>query len=250
MKLLIFAGTTEGRLLAQFVSGNPNIDATICVATDYGSDMLGEENQNFTLISERLNEEKMLCLMQNGFFDLCIDATHPYATRATQNIKCAAMKATLPYLRLLREESYLQKSRYCKSEAEASQIVNQEGGNVLITTGSKNLEAFTCIDDYANRVYARVLPTIDAIQKCGNLGLVKSHIIAMQGPFSQALNEAIMRQFDIRQLVTKDSGSLGGFMEKINAANACGVRIIIIGRPKDETGFSLQEIIKRLEEAA
>lgn len=250
MKLLIFAGTTEGRLLAQYASERASIDATVCVATDYGSALLGAQCQGLTLISERLGEDEMLRLMKGGEFDLCIDATHPYATQATENIKRAASKIKLEYLRLLREESHPQEAVYCKGEAEAARIIDELDGNVLITTGSKNLEAFCGVRDFSERIYARVLPTVEAIQKCGELKITKSRIIAMQGPFSQELNEAIMRRFDIRQLVTKDSGALGGFMEKINAANACGARIIIIGRPKDETGLFLKEIIKKLEETA
>lgn len=248
MKLLIFAGTTEGRLLARYVSARPDITATVCVATQYGSAVLDGQGRNYTLISERLDRVRMLELMRKGCFDLCIDATHPYAVEATENIKYASASANLPYLRLLREESLLQNEVYCKEASEAVEIVNRQGGNILITTGSRNLKAFTGISGFSSRVYARVLPTLEAIQKCESLGVGKGRIIAMQGPFSQELNEALMRQFDIAQLVTKDSGAPGGFMEKISAANACSVRVIIIGRPLEETGLSLEEIIKRLEE--
>lgn len=249
MKLLIFAGTSEGRLLARYVSGRPSITATVCVATQYGSAVLDGQGRNYTLISERLNRTRMLELMCKGHFDLCIDATHPYAVEVTENIKFASTAANLPYLRLFREGSHLQNEVYCKEPGEAVEIANQKDGNVLITTGSKNLDAFAGISCFSSRVYARVLPTCEAIQKCEILGIGKGHIIAMQGPFSQELNEAIMRQFNIAQLVTKDSGAPGGFMEKINAANACGVRVIIIGRPIEETGLSLEDIIKRLEES-
>ncbi len=40
----------------------------------------------------------------------------------------------------------------------------------------------------------------------------------MQGTFSYALNRALMEQFAIRFLVTKDGGAAGGFEEKARAA--------------------------------
>ena len=55
----------------------------------------------------------------------------------------------------------------------------------------------------------------------------------MQGPFSLALNLALMRQFDIRYLVTKDGGTAGGFGEKAEAARQAGATLVVIRRPAD-----------------
>ena len=40
-KICIFGGTTEGRKLAEFLSGQP-CDVMVCVATDYGQTLLPE----------------------------------------------------------------------------------------------------------------------------------------------------------------------------------------------------------------
>lgn len=42
-------------------------------------------------------------------------------------------------------------------------------------------------------------------------------------------------------MVTKMSGKSGGFLEKLEAARACGCTLVVVGRPLKETGVSLQE---------
>ena len=64
----------------------------------------------------------------------------------------------------------------------------------------------------------------------------------MQGPFSREPNEAILRQYAIRYLVTKDGGSPGGFPEKAEAAEALGVKLIVIRRPH-ETGLRYRQVL-------
>ena len=69
----------------------------------------------------------------------------------------------------------------------------------------------------------------------------------MQGPFSLALNKALITQFQIRYLVTKDGGAAGGFAEKAEAAARCGVQLIVLRRP-DEEGETTDTILQRCRE--
>ncbi len=50
----------------------------------------------------------------------------------------------------------------------------------------------------------------------------------------------MLRQFQCSYLVTKDTGLAGGFPEKMEACQRCGVTPVIIGRPLQE-GLSLPE---------
>jgi precorrin-6Y C5,15-methyltransferase (decarboxylating)/precorrin-6A/cobalt-precorrin-6A reductase len=74
----------------------------------------------------------------------------------------------------------------------------------------------------------------------------------MQGPFSRELNRALLRQFGITIMVTKDGGAEGGFPEKMLAAEDAGVRAFVIGRPGGDEGLGMEEILAavaaRLEE--
>lgn len=105
--------------------------------------------------------------------------------------------------------------------------------NILITTGSKELAPYTRIPDFAARCYVRALPTVEALEKCQQLGFRREHLILMQGPFSEEMNVAQLRYADAGYLVTKASGETGGFPEKCEAALALGVEVVCIGRPKE-----------------
>ena len=105
--------------------------------------------------------------------------------------------------------------------------------NILITTGSKELQEYTVIPGFSDYCYVRALPTPEVLEKCMNLGFRRDKLILMQGPFKEDMNLAQMRYADAGFLVTKDSGEIGGFPEKCDAAIELGVKVLVIGRPKE-----------------
>ena len=70
----------------------------------------------------------------------------------------------------------------------------------------------------------------------------------MQGPFSREMNCAMIRQVNASWMVTKESGTAGGFMEKYLAAKETGCGLVIVGRPKKEEGVSLEECLEYLSD--
>ena len=135
-KLCVFAGTTEGREIIQFLTEQP-VTVHACVATDYGETLL-PHGDALTVSARRLTEEEMEELFRNEAFDLVIDATHPYAPVVTENISAACRKTGTEYLRLLREENELPEGAVFASDAEeAAAYLDGTEGNVLLTTGSK-----------------------------------------------------------------------------------------------------------------
>lgn len=246
MKVLIFAGTTEGRILAQRLAAIEGVEATVCVATEYGKEILADLPARFPVLARRLGREEMSSFMVEGGFHMVVDATHPYAVEVTGNIRAAAQDAGIMCLRLLRERGGAEGCRYVERIGQAVEALGETSGNVLLTTGSKELEQYTALPDYAQRLYPRVLPMAQAIEKCERLGFLSSHIIAMQGPFSAELNIAMLKQFEIETLVTKDGGCAGGFAEKVSAAQSLGVEVLIIGRPTQETGLTLEQVVDEI----
>lgn len=84
-KILLFAGTTEGRNLAEFLEKN-QIPTEVCVATQYGETLL-EEGKYLHVHAGRLDETEMEQQIQKQKITLVIDATHPYAVIVSQNIR-------------------------------------------------------------------------------------------------------------------------------------------------------------------
>ncbi len=242
MNILLFGGTAEGHTLAQRLSAAGHA-ITCCVATDYGRDVL-EPAENLTVLTGRMDVPQMQAQMQNGC-DCVIDATHPYAAQVSENIRAAAANAGVPYERLLRPRETAEDILWAKSTAHAAQLLSQLPGNVLLTTGSKELAAFTQVEDFAERLWARVLPSIESLSHALQLGFPAAHIICMQGPFSLELNTATLRQIGARVLVTKDTGRAGGFAEKAQAARQAGAKLLVIQRPTHETGLSLAQMLEK-----
>ncbi len=240
MNILLFGGTTEGRELSRQLAAE-GFAVTVCVATDYGREEQGACS-GVTVLTGRKTVSEMVELLPN--YRLCIDATHPYAIAATENIRSACETAGVPYRRLLREGSAY-KGVTVASAREAANYLKNYSGNILLATGAKELEVFSILSP--ERLYPRVLPSHEGLTACEAAGIPHRNIIAMQGPFSQALNEAILRQFEISYLVTKDGGKAGGFTEKALAAESVGVELIVIQR-RPETGNSYETILQQCRE--
>lgn len=242
MKILLFGGTAEGHTLALTLA-QAGHSVNCCVATEYGRDVL-EPAENLTILTGRMDEAQMLGEMQNGY-DCVIDATHPYAAQVSENIRTAAKSACVPYDRLLRPREQAENVIWADSPEDAAHMLEDIPGNILLTTGSKDLAAFSALSDFTERVWARVLPSMDSLSHALSLGFPAAHIICMQGPFSQELNVATLRQICAKTLVTKDTGRAGGFAEKAEAAEQAGATLLVIRRPTVETGLTLEEMLKK-----
>lgn len=242
-KVLVFAGTVEGRAVADYLN-EKKIPARICVATEYGESLL-PRGECLEISHVRLTAEEMETLMVQMEEGLVVDATHPYAKEVTENIRLACEKTGREYIRLVRDESRIPGSVvYVKSVQEAVQYLEGTKGNILVTTGSKELAVYTELTDYRERVFARVLSLPEVVDSCARLGFQGKHLICMQGPFSRELNEALIRQVKASWMVTKESGEAGGFLEKYQAACAAGCSLVVIGRPEKEEGRSLENCLE------
>lgn len=274
-KVLIFGGTTEGRELASALS-KAGVSHVVSVATDYGKEienLSGEDN----VIVGRKDADEMAQLIEKDCFSVCVDATHPFATLVSAEIKRACEKTGTEYLRLLRntgassgcseqekpgtsdglensdEMSFDIKRKTsfvsCTSLEGAVAELEKTEGNILLLTGSKDLKNILANISDASRVYARVLPNLDSITKCEEAGLKGKQIIAMQGPFSKDMNIALIKEIGASVILTKESGATGGLDEKLLAARECGIKAVMIKSPEsvvETKGYSLTEILDKL----
>ena len=178
---------------------------------------------------------------------LVIDATHPYAVIASKNIKEACEKKKFTYIRIIRNSLSKEGNGIYLSDIKQAAIwLNQQKeGNILVTTGTKSLSELVMAVEDKERLIVRILPNSSMLAFCEELGLLGKQIICMQGPFSEEMNYLIMKEKNIRYLLTKESGSQGGFQEKINAAGRAKATALIIKRP-EETGYSIEMVKKML----
>ncbi len=246
--IVVFGGTTEGRKLCEYLSAK-KIDTIGFVATEYGKELI-KSNKYLKVYVGRLDENEMEQKLREESPTFVVDATHPYAIEVTANIKMACWNQNIQYIRLKREETEIKEfdsAIVVQSAKEAAEWLLDKTGNILLTIGSKEMEEFLNLPDFANRIYARILPMASMIAKWEERGLTGRHLIGMQGPFSENMNRAMIEEFQIQYLVTKESGKAGGFIEKRNAAQKTGCKLIIIQRPQKEEGISFNELVEQLE---
>jgi len=246
-KICIFAGTTEGRKLIERLQGR-GVQIAACAATEYGGDLL-KGFEDVSVHAGRMNAEEMAVFFTAEQFELVVDATHPYADLATENILSACAQTGIKYYRLQRESGAENADGvWVKDVAACIDYLKNTEGNVFLTTGSKDLPLFCADEALRGRIYARVLPMQSSLDICAECGIARERIIAMQGPFDEALNAAMFRTANAQYVVTKDTGSAGGYADKIHAARKVGAQAVIIGRPQQAEGMGLDELAELLEE--
>lgn len=245
--ICIFGGTSEGRKLIELLNVQP-VSVTVCVATEYGEELL-EPAENTVISARRLPKREIRDMLRASMFDLVVDATHPYASSITESVSSACAETGTEYLRLLRDEGAVPEDAvYAENTAQAVEYLNDIEGSILLTTGSKELAAYSSVRDFAERVFVRVLPMPESLELCRQAGVKPAHIIAMQGPFSEELNLSLLRQTNAAVLVTKNGGCAGGFAAKVTAAEKSGAKLVIIGRPSQKNGMDLNGVLHVLSE--
>ena len=246
MKVLVFGGTTEGKNLAKAIA-QKGLDVTLFVATEYGKSVL-EQQEQVRVCTKRLDEQEMIAYLESNIFDCVVDATHPYADIVTKNIEMACRVTSTKYMRMVRAKSNEdERVIYVPTVEGAVDLLKDSDGNILVTTGSKNLEHFTKIKDFSTRLHVRIIPMPESLEKAIDLGIRSSNIICMQGPFDLEMNKAIIKKTNSKYIVTKDSGDVGGFSEKVQAALQLGCKVIVVSRPTDESGYTYAQILQFLE---
>ena len=213
-KALLFSGTSDGSRLALCLAGRGWL-VTVCTATEYG-ERSAPRHVNIRVHAGRMDRGEMEAFLAADTFELVIDGTHPYAAAVSENIREACQARNLPLMRLLRRDQSREGVVEVPTTEEAARFLNTVTGNVLLTTGSKELAAYGVVTDQS-RLYARVLSTEESVAQSRALGFEGRRLIAMQGPFSEELNLVMLRQIRARWLVTKASGAAGGFQRSPGA---------------------------------
>lgn len=246
-RAVIFGGTTEGRKLCEFCADHA-IPIRYCVATEEGAHPV-EPLADVNIHVGRLSSDEMAALLANDNPLLMIDATHPYAVDVSNNVAAAARHLNLPLLCVARNSGEEDGCLYFKDMESLLTWLHKQSGNIFVTTGSNHAGAFTKLEDFQSRVWLRIMPSLNSLRDCLALGYRPQRLICMQGPFPEELNCAMFQAADAKILVTKNSGDIGGFCEKVRAAKSLGMVTAVLARPKEAKGsVSLDEACEKLLE--
>lgn len=238
-EILIFGGTSEGRMLAEFCAEN-KINACVSVTTGYGAELL-PYSRYITVFNGKLDRSEITKLISDNKFSVVIDATHPYATLATENIRSACFDTNTSYYRLKRESSEILYGTILNSFDELTAYLNKNNKQILSTLGSKEISLLSKVNGHYDRIWLRLLSADGITEQCVKLGFDKEKLIFGKGPFSIEENIKHIKACSADVLLTKESGKAGGYYEKAEAAKMLGTELVTIKRP-EESGFVLDEI--------
>lgn len=135
-----------------------------------------------------------------------------------------------------------------ESIADAVDYLKDTEGNILTTTGGLEIYEYTKLPGYKDRVYSRVMASSGLMHACEDMGISGRHLIGMYGPFSKMMNSAMIKDFDIKYIVTKDYGISTGFIEKMEAALEMDATLIVVASNYTEQQENEEEVVKQLRD--
>lgn len=236
-RIAVIAGTSEA---TDFIHALPEEYEVIAfTATAYGKTIL--EKEHCIVHVGRLNKNEFTAALKK--MDAVVDASHPFALVVTETVRQVCKALGIPYFRLGRPKmqyDYDQIICVASKEAAADRLSAMQG-NILLTTGVNTLSFYEAnITNFAARGWARILDTADSRQIAASS---KAHLIFAMPPFSQEDTAFLIQTYQIAVLVSKDSGARGGVAEKIAAAKAYRIPVVLIGAPQED-GMTIPQVLK------
>jgi precorrin-6A/cobalt-precorrin-6A reductase len=236
--ILLLSGTSEGRILSARLRAE-GLPFVASVTTPEARHLFAELDPPPEVLVKQLSGGAMATFLRERHVRVILDATHPFAQRISAKAIQVAAQEHIPYVRYERPATSSTPTPQSRESREvitvpdmetAAQVCLERGSRVFLTTGTKTLSMFRQVMA-CKWVMARILPTIASLSQALEAGLAPAQILALRGPFSQELECALLRQYRIDLLVTKDSGAAGGVDTKLAAAAALQVPAVVVSRP-------------------
>lgn len=252
MKIFLLGGTKDSTNIIEFIKENYDAYILTTTTTEYGAKLARESGSDDTIARPLLKDE-IIEIILDGKFDILIDATHPFAEHITQTSATIAKELKIPYIRFERPTTNLEgidtsRIHYVNSFTEAGKLIADEflQGNILHFAGANTMED---VLKYVptERFYPRILKVPSSIEKCEELDVDPSHIIPMKGAASMDENIELIEKYDASVMITKESGEIGGVIDKIDAANEKDIMVIMIQRPEIKE-VDKKDIVSNLDE--
>ena len=243
--IFVAAGTEDARFFVEKLI-KKKFKLYVSTFSQYGATLYNMEKTNIRF--GKMDLEDMYDFIKEIGAKCILDLSHPYAEIVSINLIEASKRLNIPYLRYERPSYVWKDAIWMSSYKEASDYLVNSNKKALLTIGSKELESFQNVPK--ENLIIRVLPTESVLGKVEKLGYLPKQIIAMQGPFSKKFNKLVLEEKNIDILVTKESGKVGGFKEKVEACIETNTILLCIKRPTIDYPFIVDneaDLIKFLE---
>jgi precorrin-6A/cobalt-precorrin-6A reductase len=221
MKVLLLAGTTEARELAEIAT---------CASVEMVASLAGHtRDQRVFPCAVRVGGfggvDGLVSYLREHAIDAVVDATHPFSTHMPQHALDAACKTGIAHARLVRppwtptnEDIWVE----ADDLADAARTVGRLGRSpVLLTIGRHELASFAGLEPVAF-----VVRTVEDPQPLPFRPLA---VVRARGPFNRDDEATLLSTHDVQLLVTKNAG---GDDAKLVAARAAKVPVVMVRRPR------------------
>ena len=194
MNLLLFAGTTEGRELAQELLRRFPAEIYVCVATEYGGQLL-PEHPRLHRQTGRMDGSAIRDFIRK-IQPACVPGRHPIpmpgrspgiSSRPARKPPCrCCASSALPLSGTGGGGPFGGRSRAAAPSDPGPYPAHHR------QQGSRGV--YPQIEDYPERVFARILPSAENIRQAQALGFRGSHLICMQGTVQRGIQCSPARQ--------------------------------------------------------
>ncbi len=239
--LLIFGGTTEGRLAAE-------------VAEESGREFFYStkgEQQHIVLhhgkrLSGVMTKDDISVFCRENDIRCMVDAAHPFAENLHRSVAEASLQCGIPVIRLQRQfGDRIEDAIYCDGYDDAVQK--------LLLNDVKRLLAFSGANTIAKlktfwqdvETFFRILPREESVELAKKNGFPESHLIHYKEYTPDSALPTVEEEMAVISsvcpdaVITKESGDSGGFTAKVEAARRMGVKVFVVSHPRIEVpGYS------------
>lgn len=223
--ILIFGGTTEGRIAIDVCeeAGKPFYYST-------KGTMQQVELHNGVRLSGIMTADDIRTFCQQNGVACIIDAAHPFA----ENLHKAIADSGLRVIRLQRQFGERQEGvAYCKDYADAMRMMLEAGvGRLLALSGANTIGRLKPFWEAHHTIF-RILDREESRAIARREGLPASNLILYPDSLPGIEDEKrMMAALDIDAVITKESGTTGGFDAKVSAALSLGLKVFVVEHPQ------------------
>ena len=244
--ILVFGGTTEGRKATEVLeeAGSPFFYSTktgerLRVGASAGMQELSLHNGQ--RIDGAMDGKAMQAFCQEHEIRLIVDAAHPFASQLHKTIAEVAESMQIPVVRY--ERIYPERDTSIEWIDDYSQVPT-DIHSLLATTGVQSISKLRYLEAQGIKVVYRILNRESSLLLAYEQGATDDQLC-----YFKDSNDI---EIDADAILLKESGISGGFCEKVAAARAKGMRIIVIKRPKLTQGtcvngpYGLRRAVEKL----
>lgn len=245
-RILVIGGTADS---SAFIRKLPEEYAVFVTTFSELGAKVTPEGENIEIICGGQDEKGFEKIIRDKAITHAADLSHPFAAEVSKNAKSAALNCGIPYYRFERGSFAEEDGIVCYPDFEtAANALKETEGNIFLTIGSRNIDAFIADPELKARCYMRVLADSRILKELEDKNIDSARVFAMKGVASRELNIALAKEIRAAAIVTKDSGKTGGLDEKYAAAKALNIPLIVIRRPESggETFRSMEEILEHI----